>query len=113
MTGIVVADSLRHEVTHQYTKEESTDMANNNCDGTVADIIIIINFLYNCIVQLGFSHGKFGLLSLGKASCDRYTTQPTVHVGCLSVLIIHQVLTWTAVCLTCAQMLMHTIVHTQ
>ena len=28
-------------------------------------------FFYNCTVQVGFSHGKFGLPSPGKVSCDR------------------------------------------
>ena len=36
----------------------------------------------NCNVHRDFSHGKFRLLSLGKASCDRVATQPTVYAGC-------------------------------
>ena len=32
---------------------------------------VCIFVFYDCIVQLGFSHEKFGLLSPGKASCDR------------------------------------------
>ena len=56
-----------------------------------------------------FSHGKFGLLSLVKASCDGHTAQSAVHTGCLRVSIIHRTLTWTAEFLTCVQMLMHTI----
>ena len=31
--------------------------------------------------QRDSSHGKFGLFSLGKASCDSHTTQPTVLLG--------------------------------
>ena len=39
------------------------------------------------------------------------STQPTVHVGCFSVSIIHWTLTWTTGSLTCARMLMHAIAH--
>ena len=38
-------------------------------------------------------------------------TQPTVHAGCFSVSIIYRILTWFTGSLTCAQMLMHAIVH--
>ena len=45
------------------------------------------------------------------------TTQPSVHVGCCSVSIIHGTLTWTTGSLMCAQMLLHAIaqrgVHTR
>ena len=37
--------------------------------------------------------------------------QPAVHVGCFTVSIIRQTLTWTTGSLTCAQMLMHAIAH--
>ena len=40
------------------------------------------NFFNSCIIPY-FSHRKFGLLSLRKASCDSYATQPKVHAGCL------------------------------
>ena len=63
------------------------------------------------LLQWDFSHGKFGFLSLEKASCDSHATQPTVHAGCFSVSIIHRTLTWTTGSLTCAQMLMHAIAH--
>ena len=66
--------------------------------------VILLVFFHNCIIPLGFL-----LLSLGKASCDSPTAQPTVHAGCFSVSIIHQTLTWTPVCLTCAQTLMHAV----
>ena len=36
-----------------------------------------------------------------------HATQPTLPVGCFSVSIVHQTLTWTTGSLTCAQMLMH------
>ena len=51
-----------------------------------------------------FSHGKFGLPSLGKASCKR-VAQP--YLGCMlgifNVSTIHQTLTWTTGSLTCPQ----------
>ena len=75
---------------------------------------ILFSFLIlftTVLSQRDFSHGKFGLLSLGTASCDSHATQPTVHVGCLSVSIIHQTLTRTAGSLTCAQILMCEIAH--
>ena len=61
---------------------------------------------YNCIVPVGFLHGKFGP---GKASCDSHSTQPTMNAGCFSVSIIHLTLAWTTGSLTCARMLMHAI----
>ena len=42
---------------------------------------------------------------------QRRTTQPTVHAGCFSVLIIHQTLAWTTEFLTWARMLMHAIAN--
>ena len=38
-------------------------------------------------------------------------TQPILHVGCFSVSIIHQTLTWTKESLTCTHMLKHVIAH--
>ena len=71
--------------------------------------------LYNCITVLSqwdFSYGKFGLLSLGKASCDRVAL-PKLQcmLGVLSVSIIHRTLTRTTGSLACGQMLMHAIAH--
>ena len=60
---------------------------------------------------MGFFHGKFRLLSLGKASCDSRTTQPTVHAGCFSVSKIHKTLTLSTGALMRTQMLMHAITH--
>ena len=50
-----------------------------------------------------FSHGKFNLLSQGKARCDNHATQPVVHARCLSVFITHRTLTWTT-----GSLIMHT-----
>ena len=62
--------------------------------------------------QWEFSHGKFGLLSPGKASCDRVALPNLLcMLGVFSVSVIHQTLTWTTGSLTCAQMLMHAIAH--
>ena len=66
--------------------------------------VILLVFFHNCIIPLGFL-----LLSLGKASCDSPTAQPTVHAGCFSVSIIHQTLTRTTGSLTCTQMLMYAV----
>ena len=69
-------------------------------------------FFTTVLSQWDFSCGKFGLLSLGKASCDRVTL-PNLRcmLGVVSVSIIHRTLTWTTGSLTCAQMLMHAIAH--
>ena len=62
--------------------------------------------------QWEFSHGKFGLLSPGKASCDRVALPNLLcMLGVFSVSVIHQTLTWTTGSLTCTQMLMHAIAH--
>ena len=51
-------------------------------------------------------HGKFGLLSAGKASSHR-TTLPSflffACVQCFRVSVIHRALTWTTGSLTCAR----------
>ena len=48
-------------------------------------IIFFFFFLASVLSLWDFSHWKFGLLCLWKASCDSHATQPTVHVGCCSV----------------------------
>ena len=58
-----------------------------------------------------FSHVKFRLLSWRKASCDSHATWLIVHAGFFSISIIHWTLTWTSGPSTCAQLLIHTIVH--
>ena len=46
--------------------------------------------------QWDFSHGKFGLRSLGKASCDRVAlSNLRGMLGVLTVSIIHRTLIWT------------------
>ena len=72
---------------------------------------LLLLFFTTVLSQWDFFHGKFRLLSLGKASCDSHTTQPTVLARCFSVSIFNQTLTWTAGSLTCAQMLMHAVAH--
>ena len=71
-----------------------------------------ILFFTTVLFHWDFSYGKFGLLFLGKASCDRVVLpKPTVHAECFSVSIIHRPLTWTAGSLTCTEMLMNAIAH--
>ena len=72
-------------------------------------------FFYNCIAVLShwdFYHGKFGLLSFEKASCDRVVL-PNLWctLGVFSVCIIHQSLTQTTGSLMCTQMLMRAMAH--
>ena len=69
-------------------------------------------FFTTVLSQWDFSQGKFGLLSPGKANCDR-VARPNVRcmLGVLGVSLIHRTLTWTIWSLTCAQMLMHAIAH--
>ena len=58
-------------------------------------------FLSRIVLTLwDFSHGKFGGLSLGKASCNSCATQPTAHAGCFNISKIHWILTWTTGSLT-------------
>ena len=61
--------------------------------------------------QWDFSHGKFGLLSTGKASCDRVALPNMLYMLGVSVSIVHRTLTWTTGSLTCAPMLMYAIAH--
>ena len=61
--------------------------------------------------QWDIFHGKFGLLSTGKASCDRVALPNMLYMLGVSVSIVHRTLTWTTGSLTCAQMLMHAIAH--
>ena len=63
----------------------------------------IHRFLFNnCIVLLGFLPWEIRIAfteeSQLRQSC---TTQPTAHVGCFSLSIIHQTLTWTTESLMC------------
>ena len=69
-------------------------------------------FFNNCIVSLGFLPWKIWVALPGESQLQQsLTTQPMVHARCFSVPIIHQTVTWTTECLTCSQMLMHTIVN--
>ena len=56
-----------------------------------------------------FSHGKFGLLSSGKVSCDRVAL-PNPHT-IISVTTIHRIFTWISKSLTCAQRLIYATAH--
>ena len=52
------------------------------------------------------------VVPMGNSGClQSRATQPTVHAGCFSVSIIHRTLTLTTGSLTCAQMLIHAVVH--
>ena len=53
--------------------------------------LIFIFYFYNCIVPMGFSHGKFGLPFPEESQLRQSrATQPTVRDGCFSVSIIHR-----------------------
>ena len=56
---------------------------------------LLLLLLIAVLSQWDFSHGKFWLLSPGKAICDSHATQPMVHAWCLSVSIIYRTLAWT------------------
>ena len=74
--------------------------------------ILFIYLLFNVIVRphWDFFHGKFGLLSSGKASCGRVALfKLRAMLGVLSVSIIHRTLIWTTGSLMCEQMLVHAI----
>ena len=74
--------------------------------------IFSFTFFSTILSQWDFSHRKFGLPSLGKASCDRVAL-PNLRctLGCFSVSIIHRTLTMATGFLTCTLMQMHPIVH--
>ena len=76
-------------------------MISENCVVLNCTQYLLIIIFYNCIVPLGFLHGKFGSLSLGKASCDSHATLLVVRTGYFSVSIIHRTLAWTAGSFTC------------
>ena len=76
--------------------------------------VIARTFCISCIVlsHWDFSHGKFGLLSLGKASCDIVALRSLrCMLSIFSVSTIHRTLAWTTGSLTCAQMLIIAIAH--
>ena len=83
--------------------------------GNFDHLFTFIFLLFTTVLsQRNFSHRKFGLPSLGKASCNSRATQSTVHAGYFSVSIIHQTLTRTTGSLVCAQcscMWLHMGVH--
>ena len=67
-------------------------------------------FFTTVLSQWDFSHGKFGLLSPGKASCDRVVLPNLLcMLVVFSVSIIHRTVTCTTGSLMCAHMLMHIV----
>ena len=58
-------------------------------------VIYLFNFFTTALSHWDFPHGKSGLLSPGKASCDSHATQPILVAGYFSVSIIYRTLTWT------------------
>ena len=96
-SGLLIAGISSSTVTHHKKRREKINGHS---------VICFILQLY-CPTEIW----KFRLVSLGKASCDSHTTQPTVHAGCFNISIIHQTLTWTTGSLMCAQMLMHMVAH--
>ena len=59
----------------------------------------------NCIVPVGFLSWKIRVAFPGESQLRQSrATQPTVHVWCLSVSVIHRTLTWNTGSLTCAHM---------
>ena len=83
----------------------------------IEDVLLFTFFFFlilftTVLSQWDFSHGKFGLLSLGKVSCGR-DALPSMHAGCFCVSIIHRKLAWTTGSLTCAQMIMRLILDEQ
>ena len=63
---------------------------------------------FNCIVPMEFLPWKIRVAFPRESQLRQSrATQPTVHVGCFCVSIIHRTRTWTTGSLTCAQMLMH------
>ena len=68
-------------------------------------------FFYSCIVAMRFLP-RIQVAFPGESwRRQSRATQPTVHVGCFSVSIIHRTLTCTTGSLTCTHMSMHAIAH--
>ena len=71
-----------------------------------------INFCNNCIVPLGFLPLEIRVAFSEESQLRQSrATKAMVHTGCFSVSIIHRTLTRTTGSSTCAQLLMHAIVH--
>ena len=71
-----------------------------------------INFCNNCIVPLGFLPLEIRVAFSEESQLRQIrATKAMVHTGCFSVSIIHRTLTRTTGSSTCAQLLMHAIVH--
>ena len=67
---------------------------------------------YCPILPLGFILWESQVVFPGESQLRQSSdTQPTVHVWCFSVSVIHRTLTWTTGSLTCTQMSMHMIAH--
>ena len=71
-----------------------------------------------CYPNGNFSHGKFGSLCTGKASCNKVALPNpnynfTVHAGSFGVSIIRRTLTWTTGSLTCVPGHSYTCVYTR
>ena len=80
----------------------------------VVVVVVLFFFLlfYNCIVPMGFLPWENRVAFPGGSQLRQSrATQPTVQAGCFSASRIHRTFTWTTESLTCAQTLMHAIVH--
>ena len=64
-----------HVARHVMTEEDREDMNSEWAEKAEATTILLFTFLLFTTVlsKWDFSYGKFGLFSLGKASCDRVT----------------------------------------
>ena len=107
------------QVRKLFTADKNTKVGIHLCLCKLLSTSSSIFFFFNIFVflqllsHLDFSHGKFRLLSLGKASGESCAVQPTVHAGCFtfSISIIYGTLTWTTGSLTCAEMLLYVVAH--
>ena len=107
VTGAVCADQSLP--LSQYSLERASERVRSMSSHELILLLFFLSFfLYILFIavlsQWDFSHGKFGLPSPGKASCECRATQPRGHAGCFSVSIILRTLTWTTGSLTCAHM---------
>ena len=92
----------------------SDDYGKDEAGAQVCSLLLMISFKKIFFKQLSshwdFSHGKFGLLSLGKGSCDR-VAPPNLPCILVVFFIFHQTPTLTTGSLMCAQMLMQATAH--
>ena len=81
-----------------------------SCSFSSLLLLLVCFTFYTVLSQWDFSHGKFGLLLLTKASLlQSHATQPTLHAMRFSVSMIQRTPAWATQ--SYAHLLMHATAH--